>query len=196
MSDYQNVPRGTIDKYLDLLLTWNKKINLVSAGDKNELIERHVLDSLQLVPYLDKDCVLFDLGSGAGFPGLMLSYAGIKEVHLVEKVEKKADFLRVAASLSPNKINIYSHNVELIKPLCCDVITARGFAELDKIFALAQGLVKENTKFLLLKGKNIAEEIKKASIKWSFEYIIHKSKTSEDGCIIEIRQLKKHEKRA
>lgn len=191
--DYKNVPRGTIEKYIELLLTWNKKINLVSVVDKKELIDRHILDSLQLVDYIDKTEVVFDIGSGAGFPGLMLSYGGIKEVNLVEKTEKKADFLTVAASISENKVNVFNRNVKEIRIKECDVITARGFASLENILSFTNNLAKKNTRYILQKGRNIEEEIKKASEKWSFQYIIHKSKTSEDGCILE---LKHNEKRS
>jgi len=187
--DY-NVPRGTIEEYIKLLLTWSKKINLVSARDEQELIDRHILDSLQLVNYIDKDQVVFDIGSGAGFPGLMLSYAGIKKVNLIEKNVKKADFLNVAASLSKNEVKIYNQAVEMIDIDICDVITARGLASIKNIFVLTKNLAKENTKYVLLKGKNVEEEIKNASVKWSFEYIIHKSKTSEEGCVLEVENLK------
>lgn len=189
--DYKNVPRGTIDKYMDLLITWNKKINLVSIVDKQELIDRHVLDSLQLLDYIDESEVVFDIGSGAGFPGLMLSYGGIKEVNLVEKIEKKADFLTVAASLSENKVNILNRNIKEIRVDFCDVITARGFASLENILSFTKNIAKKDTRYILQKGRNIEEEIKKASEKWSFQYIIHKSETSEDGCILELKQNEK-----
>lgn len=189
--DYKNVPRGTIDKYMDLLLTWNKKINLVSIMDKQELIDRHVLDSLQLLDYIDESEVVFDIGSGAGFPGLMLSYGGIKEVNLVEKIEKKADFLTVAASLSENKVNVLNRNIKEIRVDFCDVITARGFASLENILSFTKNIAKKNTRYILQKGRNVEEEIKKASEKWSFQYIIHKSETSEDGCILELKQNEK-----
>ena len=189
---YKNVPRGTIDQYIELLWNWNKKINLVSVKDRQELMERHILDSLQLMDYIDQNQVVFDIGSGAGFPGLMLSYAGVKKVNLVEKISKKASFLAVAATLSPNKINIYDQAIEAISSNICDVITARGFSSLENILSLTQGIAKKNTKYILQKGKNIEEEIKNASEKWDFQYILHKSKTSEDGCVLE---LEKHEKR-
>lgn len=189
--DYKNAPRGAIEKYIELLLAWNKKINLVSIRDRQELIERHIVDSLQLIDYIDKSEIIFDIGSGAGFPGLMLSLAGVKEVNLVEKQEKKSDFLSVARSISENKVNIHNENVKEMKVDHCDVITARGFASLDNILTLTQGIAKKNTRYLLLKGRNVEEEIKKASEKWSFQYIIHKSQTSEDGCILELKQNEK-----
>ncbi|MCT4634778.1 MAG: 16S rRNA (guanine(527)-N(7))-methyltransferase RsmG [Rickettsiales bacterium] len=185
--DYKNAPRGAIEKYIELLLAWNEKINLVSIRNKQELVDRHILDSLQLTNYIKESEIVYDIGSGAGFPGLMLSFAGIKEVNLVEKVKKKADFLAVARSISENKVNIHNKNVKEMKVDKCDVITARGLASLDNVLSLTEGIAKKNTRYILLKGKNIRDEIKKASEKWSFQYIIHKSQTSEDGGVLELR---------
>jgi 16S rRNA (guanine527-N7)-methyltransferase len=185
-----NVPHGTIEKYIELLVSWNKKVNLISPNAKNELIERHILDSLQLLNYIDNDDIVFDIGSGAGFPGLMLSYGGIKNVNLIESNSKKASFLTVSATLSKNKIKIYNQNVKSIEPTTCDIITARAIAPLNEIFELSSHLVTPNTKYFLLKGINITSEIKKALDKWNFEYIIHKSKTSSEGCVLEVQQLR------
>ena len=112
--EFYNVPHGTIEKYIDLLRTWNKKVNLISVANENELIERHILDSLQLLDYIKKDDIVYDLGSGAGFPGLMLAYGGISNVNLVESNNKKASFLTVAAAFSPNKVKELD---ELLCPL-------------------------------------------------------------------------------
>ncbi len=187
--DQYNVPHGTIEKYIDLLLSWNKKINLISVKDKNELIERHVLDSLQLLDYIKNDQIVFDLGSGAGFPGLMLSYGGIKNTNLIESNSKKANFLTVAATLSSNKISIHNSKIENLNISYCDIITARGLASLENIFNSTKKITSSKTKFFLLKGKNIDIEIKKALDKWNFRYIIHQSKTSAEGCILEVEQL-------
>lgn len=191
--DEYNVPRGTIEKFISLLLKWNKKINLVSIKSTEELLERHILDSLQLVEYIKKDEILFDIGSGAGFPGLMLSYAGIKSVNLVEKINKKANFLISAASFSSNLVNVYNENVEELVVDKCDVITARGFASLENILESTKRINKKNTRYLLLKGKNLEIEIKKALEKWQFKYILIPSKTSEDGLILELKDVKKNE---
>ncbi len=188
--DY-DVPRGTIENYIKLLSIWNEKINLVSIRDEQELIDRHILDSLQLIDYINKDQVVFDIGSGAGFPGLMLSYAGIKKVNLVEKIKKKANFLIIASVLSSNKIEIHNQAVEAIKTDICDVITARAFTGLDNILQLTESITNKNTKYVLLKGKNVEDEIKKALENWNFKYIMHKSKTSEEGCVLILEQLEK-----
>lgn len=187
----ENVPRGTIEKYIELLLEWNKKINLISFENIEELINRHIEDSLELLKYIPKNSIIYDLGAGAGFPGLMLSFAGMKEVHLVEKINKKANFLRVASLISENQVFVHNNLVEKLEIEQCDVICARGFAELDKIFLISEKIHPLNPKFFLLKGKKVEEEIKKALEKWDFEYIIHKSELSEQGCILEINKLNK-----
>lgn len=187
--DSFNVPRGTMENYISLLKAWNRKINLVSFKTEDELISRHILDSLQLKKYIDSEEVVFDIGSGAGFPGLMLSYSGIKKIILVEKSAKKAAFLNAAASLSFQKIEVCNKNLKELVAKDCNVITARGFAELDSIFNFTNNLIEKETRFLLLKGKNIENEIKKASKTWNFECIMNKSETSEDGCVLEIRSL-------
>lgn len=187
--DNFNVPRGTIENYINLLKIWNAKINLVSFKTEEELINRHVLDSLQLIKYICKEEEVFDIGSGAGFPGLMLSYAGVKKVSLVEKVAKKAAFLNVASCLSEGKVKVYNQDVETLEVGKCDLITARGFADLETIFKITSNLTGKKTRFLLLKGRNVKNEEKKASENWSFECIMHESETSEDSCILEIRNL-------
>ncbi len=195
MSKY-NVPCGTIEKYIDMLLIWNKKINLISAKDISELMERHILDSLQLLDYIDENQIVFDIGSGAGFPGLMLSYGGIKSVNLVEVNTKKASFLEVAASLSQNKVIVHNSSVESMKVDYCDIITARGLASLDDIFTVTTNIRNQKTKLFLLKGKNIEKEIKNALDKWNFKYIIHQSKTSSEGCVLEVEQLNLNERKS
>lgn len=187
----ENVPRGTMEDYVNLLLEWNKKINLISFKNVEELATRHIYDSLELLNYISKDSIIYDLGAGAGFPGLMLSFAGVKEVHLVEKINKKANFLRVASLISKNKVIVHNSLVEDLEIKQCDVICARGFAELDKIFSISKNVHHLNPKFILLKGKKVEEEIKKALENWNFEYIIHKSELSEQGCILEINKLNK-----
>ncbi len=184
-----NVPHGTIDRFIDLLTQWNKKVNLVSNSSINELYDRHIKDSLQLTNFIKEDEIIYDLGSGAGFPGIILSYVGIKEVNLIEKITKKANFLRVASSLSSNKIIIHNCAVEDVKSTKCNVITARGFAELNKIFEISYHLISPVSRFVLLKGKKVEDEIKNALENWQFEYIIEQSQTSEDGKILIVKNL-------
>ena len=195
--DYREfgVPRGTIDNYVKLLLDWNEKINLISVKGREELVDRHILDSLQLMKYIKKDQEVCDVGSGAGFPGLMLSYAGVKKIHLVEKISKKANFLIVAAALSVNEVLVHTSSIENVRINYCDIITSRGFSSLDNIFLATKNIYRSQTKYILQKGKNIEEEIKNALENWDFEYIMHKSDTSEEGCILQVEHLKANDKK-
>lgn len=189
-----NVLRGTINEYIKLLSKWNEKINLVSNNDLQHLETRHINDSLQLTNYISSNQKLLDIGSGAGFPGLMLSYAGIKEVTLVESNYKKANFLQTASKLSTNKIKIIHNKIEKIPHQEYDIVTCRGFAEINKIFSLTENIHHSKLKFILLKGKNYQEELNNALCIWNFKYIIHPSLTSLDGYILEISDLNKNEK--
>lgn len=193
---HDNVLRGTIDNYIELLLKWNEKINLISKITKEELIDRHIIDCLQLRKYINEDEIIYDIGSGAGFPGLMLSYAGIKQVHLVEKCRKKTSFLRAASVLSENIVEIHNVKSENLIVDKCNVITARGYTSLENIFASTIHIADAQTKYILLKGRNLEQEINKAFFHWDFKYIIHKSITSDEGHIIEIEQLKPNGKKS
>lgn len=184
------VLRGALKHYIDLLLEWNKKMNLVSVKNREELIERHVLDSLQLMEYLDKEEIVYDIGSGAGFPGMVLSYAGMKNMNLVEVNQKKASFLKVASCISPNPVIIHNVSSEMLKNVVCDVIVSRAVASVSDIFNLSKGIYGAKTRYLLQKGKNVKNEIESALKIWNFDYTIYNSKTSLDGCILLVENLK------
>lgn len=177
-------------EYSELLVKWNKTINLIAPGDVNEVLDRHVLDSLQILRFIkDKDISIIDLGSGSGLPGVVLSIAGVKKVTLVESDSRKCAFLLQAAKLSDNRIEIMNERLEGISGLECDIVTARAFADLDKVFSLSQG-ISVCDKYLLHKGKKYLDEIALAEKHWLFNRIVHDSITSEDGKILEITDLK------
>jgi 16S rRNA (guanine527-N7)-methyltransferase len=184
------VLRGALKHYIDLLLEWNKKMNLVSVKSREELIERHILDSLQLMEYLGKEEIVYDIGSGAGFPGMVLSYAGMKNMNLVEVNQKKASFLKVASCISPNPVTIHNISSEMLKNVVCDVIVSRAVASVSDIFNLSKGIYRAKTRYLLQKGKNVKNEIESALKLWNFDYTIYNSKTSLDGCILLVENLK------
>ena len=179
-----------LQQYIDLLIKWNKKINLVSPLSIKDVEHRHVLDSIQLLKYIaKKDISVLDLGSGAGLPGIILSICGIKRVMLVESDKRKAAFLLQASKISSESIEIKNSRVENLSAVSCDIVTARAFADLSSIFDYCKGIeVKE--KFLLPKGKSYAEEIVQARKHWLFKVNIHDSITSVDGKILEITNVK------
>ena len=128
----ENVSRETflrMKAYVDLLLTWNKRINLISKSTEPEIWKRHILDSAQLYPLIPRDCSsLMDFGSGAGFPGLVLAIMGVRGVRLVESDARKCAFMREAARITQTEAQVLNQRVESIPPIAVDVITARALA--------------------------------------------------------------------
>ena len=171
-----------------LLLKWNKTINLISSKTSSDIMNRHILDSLQLISFVDKDEKIIDLGSGAGFPAIILSIAGINDMTLIESDSRKAAFLFQASKISGNNIKIINDRVENIDNLQCDVITSRAFAELDLIFEYSSK-IKVKNKLLLHKGGGYKNEILKAQKHWLFNKTVHDSITSEVGKVLEITDL-------
>jgi len=177
-------------EFKELLLKWNKTINLISAKTSNDIMNRHVLDSLQLLPLIKKESKVIDLGSGAGFPAIILSIAGIHHITLIESDSRKAAFLIQASKISSNNIRVINDRIENIENLQCDIITSRAFAELDSIFKYSSKIEVKN-KFLLHKGAGYKNEIAEAEKHWLFNKTVHDSITSETGKILEITDLKR-----
>jgi 16S rRNA (guanine527-N7)-methyltransferase len=177
-------------EYIKLLLKWNNTINLISSNTINEVVHRHIIDSLQLLKFIEnKDIKIVDLGSGAGFPAIVLSIAGIRKVTLIESNSRKVSFLLQAAKLSQGDVEIVNDRIEDVVGLRCDIVTSRAFASIDKIFALSQGLEVSN-KYLLHKGEKYQEEVFKAEKHWLFNIKVHDSITSDYGKILEITDVK------
>jgi 16S rRNA (guanine527-N7)-methyltransferase len=186
-----NLSRGeceALEKYQSLLIKWNKTINLISKNSEKYVWKRHVMDSLQLLKYVDFSNSLIDIGSGAGLPGIVLSIGGIKDVTLVESDIRKAVFLRQAAKLSGNKINIIETRMDNNFIGNYDILTCRGVSNLSNILELTSGL--KTGKMLLLKGESFNEEIANAQKHWLFNINLHDSITG-NGKLLEISDIKK-----
>lgn len=177
-----------IKQYVDLLLKWNQKINLIGKSTVEDIYNRHILDSTQILDYLTEDeinnCVFADFGTGAGIPGVILSLSGVKTIHLLEKSFRKCEFLEEAKKISSNKIFIHNKNILEITNLKFDIILSRALAPLDELLSIVKPFVKENTKCIFLKGKKLNEELENTKKSWDFDYTIQKSKTSEEGSLI------------
>ncbi len=193
-----HVSRETIEKliiYRDLLFKWQRAVNLVSAKTLPEAWERHFVDSAQMLPYLPQNTgVLADLGSGAGFPGLVLAILnpGL-EVHLVESDDKKCQFMRTVSRETQTPVKIHNDRIEkaydLVRP---DMITARALADLGSLFDLVVPWVgdKPDIQMLFLKGAGAADEIAQAQARYDFEYRLYPSVTHNEAAITHIRGLK------
>jgi 16S rRNA (guanine527-N7)-methyltransferase len=179
-----------IIEFQQLLLKWNKTINLISSSTVQDVMNRHVLDSLQLLSYMDKCSKVIDLGSGAGFPAIILSIAGVEDVTMIESDSRKSAFLLQAARLSEYKPKIINDRIENIDNLSCDIVTSRAFAELDSIFEYSSK-IEVKDKYLLHKGAGYKNEILNAKKHWLFNETVHDSITSETGNILEITDLER-----
>ena len=193
MVDNLNVSREVnhaLLNYQNLLLKWNKVINLISRNSEKDIWERHILDSLQLLKYIDFSDMIIDIGSGGGFPGIVLSICGVKNTVLIESDKKKSVFLAQASKLSSNKIIIVDERIDEKFNMNCDILTSRGFSSLTNILGVTEG-IKIQKKMLLLKGKNYEKEIIEAQKHWVFDFNLHNSITSGEGKIVEIFNIKK-----
>lgn len=183
-----------IKQYIDLLLKWNQRINLIGPSTVNNIYERHILDCKQILDYVSEDeknnCMFADFGSGAGLPGLILSIFGVKDITLLEKSYRKCEFLNQARKICDNKVRIVNRNILELKNIKFDIIVSRALASLDKLFIMVKPFLKKNTKCIFLKGEKWESEINEAKKQWSFDYEIHNSKTSELGKVIIIKNIK------
>ncbi len=193
-----NVSRETMERlkiFQRLLEEWQPKVNLVSSSTLPHLWERHFNDSLQLFSCLPEEKIsLVDLGSGAGFPGLVLAIVGEKKLNvtLVESDLKKCLFLENVSRETKTKVIILRERIESLgEKIKGDVITARGLAPLSLLLDYAVPLMKNNAICLFLKGKGAEKEIQEAKKKWEFDLEIFPSLTDSKASILKIKHPKR-----
>ena len=191
------VSRETVARlqdYAALLARWAPRINLVAASTLSDLWRRHFLDSAQLFPLLPVGTrSLIDLGSGAGFPGLVLAIMGARGVELIEADARKCAFLREASRLAEAAVQIHNRRIEAVAPRAVDVVTARGVAPLDRLLVLAQPFVAPDTLCLFPKGKEARQELVAATRSWEFDAARHDSCTDPRGVILCLTRVARHE---
>ncbi|HLJ64826.1 MAG TPA: 16S rRNA (guanine(527)-N(7))-methyltransferase RsmG [Stellaceae bacterium] len=167
------VSRETLDRltlYVELLIAWNRRINLVGANTIGDVWRRHILDSAQLFALIPpKARSLIDLGSGAGLPGLVLALMGVPEVHLVEADLRKAAFLREAARRTGAAVEIHAQRMEKINPFMVDIVTARALAPLSALLGMAGKFSHSRTICLFPKGANVEDELISAAKDWKMQ---------------------------
>lgn len=189
------VSRETAEKmnaYGQLLLKWQKAINLVGPTTLTDVPERHFFDSAQMFRYITNvDCKLADMGSGAGFPGMVLAILGVKEVHLIESDIRKATFLREVSRETQTPVTIHDKRVEDCTIPGLDVISARALAPLPDLLVHMDRLATGGHPVygLFAKGLQHAEEIEKAKKRWNFEVELFPSETDLSGKILRVTGL-------
>lgn len=189
-----SVPHETVHKltrYAESLSEWNRKFNLVAESTLPHIWTRHFLDSAQLMRFIpEKTKNLADLGSGAGFPGLVLSILGIPGVHLIESTGKKADFLRTNINEFGLTATVHQERIENLHGLKADIVTARALKPLPDLLKLAYPLMKKDSTGLFLKGKNLEDELTESARWWTFDHEKYQSLSDPSGNVLIIRDLK------
>ena len=172
--------------FVDELLKANKKHNFISKSTENNIWNRHILDSAQLVKFINfSKGSLSDLGSGAGFPGLILALFNTNKdfhVKLYEKSPVKRAFLENVCNKLSLKVQIRGNVYDEI--IDSDYIVARAFKKLEEIIQVSREIAKKSHKLIILKGQNAQEDLKKAFIKEKYDYKLENSITNEDSKII------------
>jgi 16S rRNA (guanine527-N7)-methyltransferase len=185
-----------LDAYVELLNTWQATTNLIAPSTLGSIWTRHIVDSLQILAFAPDAKTWVDLGSGGGFPGLViactLNAPGI--VHLVESNTKKAAFLREAARVTgaPAKIHnlrIEDFNKQFQGP--ADIVTARALAPLPELLGFVAPFLKMGAQALLLKGQDVEGELTQAAKYWKIEAQLKPSKTDPKGRIMVVRDLQR-----
>ena len=185
---FSNSSIEKIKKFNNYLLQYNKNYNLISKSTENDTWYRHILDSAQIIKFIDFSKIknLADFGSGAGFPGLIIALYNENStfhVKLYEKSQVKRDFLRNIKN-NLNIKNITIENNVYDQEVLADVIVCRAFKKLDEILVISREIVKKPHKLIILKGKNAQSEIKNVSLESNYSYKMEKSITDDDSKII------------
>jgi 16S rRNA (guanine527-N7)-methyltransferase len=188
-----------LEAYVDLLLQWQAKTNLVASSTLPNLWTRHISDSLQLLTLVPKAKIWVDLGSGGGFPGVVLACSMADTpgamVHLVERNAKKAAFLREALRITGAagtvRLADIGDSVDSF-PGQADCVTARAVAPLHQLLGFAEPLVEKGAKALFLKGQDVEAELTEATKYWKLTPRLHPSLTGQ-GWIVELDRIERCE---
>lgn len=184
--------RVKLSTYVDLLLKWNERINLISRVTKDEVWQRHIEDSAQLCLYVPHPVQTWlDIGSGGGLPGVVVAILlsdkdFLGKMILVESDRRKAAFLlEISRSLSLG-LTVKDSRIEALEPILADVISARALTNLDGLIGLSMPHVTTKTRLLFPKGAGHQAEIEGARQNWAFDLALHRSMTDDRSAIVEI----------
>ena len=198
-SDVSRETRARLDRFSALFEKWSAMTNLVAASTRRDLANRHIADSLQLWRLAPEPAHWIDLGTGGGFPGLILGivYAegGSGWVDLVESNRKKASFLRSAILETGARARVHAARIEDVSAAIpeCDRISSRALADLDRLLSLSQPwfLARRDCQAWFHKGRDYRAEVDKARGRWRFDLVEHRSSLVPDSVILQIENLER-----
>lgn len=182
-----------IDAFVPLLLRWNARINLIAPMTEAAVRQRHVADSLQLLPLVPPgEGPLGDLGSGGGFPGLVLAMGLERPVHLVESDRRKAAFLQTAAAeLGLRHVQVHVERIETVTLPPLAVLTARALAPFEKMLPWAERLLAPDGVAIFPKGRSALEELQAVEPGWTLAAERFKSSTDADASIFRLSRIRR-----
>ena len=191
-----DVSRETFEKlkaFAELVRKWNPKINLVSKDSSNDLWSRHILDSVQIFELVPGPGKWVDLGSGGGFPGIVISILNQEErnfdVVMVESDQRKSAFLRTAIRELDLAAKVKTERIEELECLEADVLSARALADLTKLLGFAELHLKRGGIALFPKGQSWQREDLEARQDWNYDLETVTSKTNSDAAILKIKDI-------
>ena len=190
---WKNVSRETVDKlhiYEDLLKKWQKSLNLVSDSTVKDTWSRHFLDSAQLFTYVKPHRSIACLGSGAGFPGAVLSIMGHDNVTLIERDQKKVVFLRTVSRETKTKITVINTDIVNCRDQF-DCIISRALAPITTLLELSCHISKPETHYYFLKGDQLDQELSVASDLWEMTISKYNSISDHTGKICHLSNVRK-----
>ena len=188
-----DVSRETLERlqvYNMLLHKWQRAINLVSRQSLDDSWQRHFLDSGQLFRLLPGEAnSMLDIGSGAGFPGMVLAIMGARNVELVESDERKCLFLREVSRETSTDVTVTNERIEKLSPKTVDVLTSRACAPLDVLLGYARPYLGPSTICLFPKGRTVQDELTTAQKRWNIRYTLHQSVSDSAARIVRLEGI-------
>tara|TARA_B100000459_G_scaffold72711_1_gene40293 strand:+ start:77 stop:727 length:651 start_codon:yes stop_codon:yes gene_type:complete len=188
-----DVSRETLERlkrYVELLLKWQRAINLIGPNTAQNIWCRHILDSGQLMAHLPTTSgPVVDIGSGAGLPGMVLAIMGVPDVHLIDSDSRKCAFLHEASRVTGTAVQIHNSRVETAEIAPAAIVTARAVAPLKRLIELTQSVSKQNTVFFFFKGKDVKNELTEIKKNWNMSLDVIPSYSSTEGVILRMESL-------
>lgn len=197
-SEQLGVSRETmerLEKFEQVLLKWNPRINLVSKNSLPHLWQRHIADSVQVYDCADKvDETWLDIGSGGGFPGIVVAILAAErspqtKVTLIESDQRKSVFLRTAARECGVSISVLTKRIEQVEPIGAQIMSARAVADLDTLLGFSERHLAEDGVALFPKGESWKKEVDVAKKKWRFDVESITSLTETEAVILKIKGI-------
>lgn len=197
--DELDVSRETLERleqFHVLVLKWSPRINLVSKADLQDLWRRHIWDSAQIALIQPDAIDWVDIGSGGGFPAIVLAIlqkdmASTREIRMIESDQRKSAFLRTAIRELDLQAKVLVDRVEAVEPQEAEIVSARALADLTLLLSYAERHLRKDGAAVFMKGAQWEKEVQKASESWSFSVKAHKSKSDPTAAILEIKELKR-----